>query len=212
MWTGERSTPSSARNVEASHVVERNPSCQTAGAFRRMAAAPPPSKRRSWPTEVDDSPKKAVSPAYTYQQFQGQGRIRPGSRRAGARSRFIDLDSVEGLTLVSPATPRAFLPFKRARRSPSHTMNLNPRDFPLSGRLDQAVEIYRNIVACNDRIARSNDIHALTAAVMLPCYRTQFERLARQLTADEEQELHLALARFSSSKGSAAPVISPIDT
>ena len=53
---------------------------------------------------------------------------------------------------------------------------------PPSGRVAQALEIYRSIAACNECIARGNDTHALTAAWMLPCYQAGFRRIVRALT------------------------------
>ena len=64
-----------------------------------------------------------------------------------------------------------------------------------SGRVAQALEIYRSIAACNESMARSNDVHALTAALMLPCYQAQFGRLALELTQVEENELRSVLRR-----------------
>lgn len=61
-------------------------------------------------------------------------------------------------------------------------------------RVERAIEIYRSIAACQDHLARDSDVHALTAALMLPCYRTEFEKLASQLTPAEEGVLIAALA------------------
>jgi hypothetical protein len=64
---------------------------------------------------------------------------------------------------------------------------------PSSGRVAQALAIYRSIAACNECIARDNDVHALTAALMLPCYQAGFRSLARELTPAEENALRSAL-------------------
>jgi hypothetical protein len=64
---------------------------------------------------------------------------------------------------------------------------------PPSGRVAQALELYRSIAACNECIARGNDAHALTAAWMLPCYQAGFRSLARELTPVEEDALKSAL-------------------
>jgi hypothetical protein len=64
---------------------------------------------------------------------------------------------------------------------------------PPSGRVAQALEIYRSIAACNECVARGNDAHALTAAWMLPCYQAGFRSLARELTPVEESALRSAL-------------------
>lgn len=61
-------------------------------------------------------------------------------------------------------------------------------------RVEQAIEIYRSIAACQDHLSRDGDVHALTAALMLPCYRTEFEKLARELTPAQEGVLIAALA------------------
>jgi len=58
-----------------------------------------------------------------------------------------------------------------------------------SGRVAQALEIHRSIVACSDHLTRNNDVHALTAALMLPCYQAQLGRLARAMTDVEKSEL-----------------------
>lgn len=65
------------------------------------------------------------------------------------------------------------------------------RDKPPSPRVAQALDIHRSIAACHDYLARSNDVHALTAALMLPCYRAELGRL--QLKPAEEHELKSAL-------------------
>ena len=78
-----------------------------------------------------------------------------------------------------------------------HSMNF---DKPSSDRVAQALEIYGSIAACNDYLTRSNDVHALTAVLMLPCYRAQFERLALQLTRAEENELMSVLRQIANSE------------
>lgn len=62
-------------------------------------------------------------------------------------------------------------------------------DNPSFDRVERALDIYRSIAACNASISRGGDIHALTAALMLPCYRAEFEKLARQMTGAEEEAL-----------------------
>ena len=62
-----------------------------------------------------------------------------------------------------------------------------------SSRVAQALQIYRSINACNAHIARGHNVHALTAALMLPCYQSAFRTLALSLTAVEEIELRHAL-------------------
>ena len=71
------------------------------------------------------------------------------------------------------------------------------RDNPSSARVAQALDIHRSIAACNDYLARSNDVHALTAALMLPCYRAELHRL--QLDRAEERELASALGQITGS-------------
>jgi hypothetical protein len=58
-----------------------------------------------------------------------------------------------------------------------------------SGRVAQALEIHRSIAACSDRLTRNDDVHALTAALMLPCYQAQLGRLARAMNPVEQSEL-----------------------
>ncbi|MGO4390240.1 hypothetical protein AB4Z46_02695 [Variovorax sp. M-6] len=64
-----------------------------------------------------------------------------------------------------------------------------------SARVALALDIHRSIAACNDYLARSNDVHALTAALMLPCYRAELQRL--QLDRAEERELASALGQIA---------------
>ena len=71
---------------------------------------------------------------------------------------------------------------------------MNPAQPPqqqqhLSIRVAQALDIHRSIAACGDHLARNNDVHALTAALMLPCYQAQLGRLARLMSAVEKREL-----------------------
>lgn len=65
-------------------------------------------------------------------------------------------------------------------------MNHDPQP---STRVAQALQIHRSIAACHAHLARSDGIHALTAALMLPCYRTEFERLVLAMSAAETNEL-----------------------
>ncbi|MBT2305246.1 hypothetical protein J7E70_33115 [Variovorax paradoxus] len=58
-----------------------------------------------------------------------------------------------------------------------------------SGRVAQALEIHRSIAACSDHLTRNDDVHALTAALMLPCYQAQLGRLARAMSSVEKSEL-----------------------
>lgn len=63
-----------------------------------------------------------------------------------------------------------------------------------SAKVARALEIHRSVAACNAHIARGSDSpHALTAALMLPCYKTEFRNLVLALTSDEERELRYAL-------------------
>jgi hypothetical protein len=58
-----------------------------------------------------------------------------------------------------------------------------------SVRVAQALEIHRSIAACNEHLTRNNDVHALTAALMLPCYQAEFGRLALAMTDGEKSQL-----------------------
>ena len=58
-----------------------------------------------------------------------------------------------------------------------------------SGRIEQALEIHRSIAACNEYLARGDDVHSLTAALMLPCYRIEFGRLTLAMSTAEQDEL-----------------------
>lgn len=71
---------------------------------------------------------------------------------------------------------------------------------PALGRVAQALDIYRSIVACHEYRARRNDVHALTAGLMLPCYQAEFGRLTLALTRVEESELRSALRRIRDAK------------
>jgi len=61
-------------------------------------------------------------------------------------------------------------------------------------RVAQALGIHRSIAACHAYLARNDHIHALTAALMLPCYRDQFGRLTLAMSAAEKNELMSLLA------------------
>ena len=65
---------------------------------------------------------------------------------------------------------------------------MNP-DPHLSARVAQALQIHRSIAACHAYLARGDDAHALTATLMLPCYRAEFERLVLAMSAAERNEL-----------------------
>lgn len=65
---------------------------------------------------------------------------------------------------------------------------MNPDPQP-SARVAQALQIHRSIEACHAHLARSDGIHALTATLMLPCYRAEFERLVLAMSAAETNEL-----------------------
>jgi len=60
-------------------------------------------------------------------------------------------------------------------------------------RVAQAIGLYRSIAACDECIARGDDVHALTAALMLPCYKAQFMRVVLELGPQEEKELSSAI-------------------
>jgi len=65
---------------------------------------------------------------------------------------------------------------------------------PPSTRVARALEIHRSVMACNAHVALDrNSTHALTAALMLPCYKAEFRTLALAMTATEERELRYAL-------------------
>lgn len=64
------------------------------------------------------------------------------------------------------------------------------------GRIAQALEIHRSIALCNAYLERGNDVHALTAALMRPCYQAEFRRLVLELTKVEENELRSVLAAY----------------
>ena len=63
-----------------------------------------------------------------------------------------------------------------------------------SAKVAHALEIHRSVMACNAHIAIDrNSTHALTAALMLPCYKAEFRTLVLAMTATEERELRYAL-------------------
>lgn len=59
--------------------------------------------------------------------------------------------------------------------------------------VEHALGIHRNIAACHAHIARGDGVHALTAALMLPCYRAEFRKLVQSLSFAQESELRTAL-------------------
>ena len=65
-------------------------------------------------------------------------------------------------------------------------MNHDPQT---SARVAEALQIHRSIAACHAYLVRSDDAHALTATLMLPCYRAEFERLVLAMSAAETNEL-----------------------
>ena len=79
------------------------------------------------------------------------------------------------------------------------------RNSSKNDRVAQALGIYRSIAACNERLARGNDVHALTAALMLPCYQAAFRRLASELTHPEQDELSSVLRRMERADAPALP-------
>mgnify|MGYP006951310852 CR=1 FL=1 len=68
-------------------------------------------------------------------------------------------------------------------------------------RVAQALGIYRSIAACHERLARRDDVHSLTAALMLPCYQAEFRSLVRELTHAEQDELRSVLQRMENADG-----------
>jgi hypothetical protein len=71
---------------------------------------------------------------------------------------------------------------------------------PPSTRVAHALEVHRGVAACNAHIALGSDsTHALTAALMLPCYKAEFRNLVLAMTSDEERELRYALDASCSS-------------
>ncbi|AGU48197.1 hypothetical protein VAPA_1c10790 [Variovorax paradoxus B4] len=70
------------------------------------------------------------------------------------------------------------------------------------GRVAQALGIYRSIAACNERLARGDDVHTHTAALMLPCYLAEFRSLASELTHAEEDELSSVLRQMENAERS----------
>ena len=57
----------------------------------------------------------------------------------------------------------------------------------------RAFAIHRSIAACHAHIARGDGVHALTAALMLPCYEAAFHRIARSLDHAQASELRTSL-------------------
>ncbi|BEP33995.1 hypothetical protein GmRootV59_09680 [Variovorax sp. V59] len=75
-------------------------------------------------------------------------------------------------------------------------MSSNSRNSSKNDRVAQALGIYRSIASCHERLARGDDVHALTAALMLPCYQAGFRRLASELGPAEQDELSSVLRRM----------------
>jgi len=65
-------------------------------------------------------------------------------------------------------------------------MNHDPQP---SARVAEALQIHRSISACHAHLVQSDGVHALTATLMLPCYRAEFERLVLAMSAAETDEL-----------------------
>jgi hypothetical protein len=59
--------------------------------------------------------------------------------------------------------------------------------------VERAFAIHRSICACHAHIARGDGVHALTAALMLPCYEAGFGRIARSLDHAQARELRTSL-------------------
>ena len=70
------------------------------------------------------------------------------------------------------------------------------RDDHAPGRAKHAMQILRSIALCNAYIERGNDVHALTAALMLPCYQAEFRSLALEMNEVEGRELRAGLAAW----------------
>ncbi|MFV0673113.1 hypothetical protein [Variovorax sp. tm] len=63
-----------------------------------------------------------------------------------------------------------------------------------SAKVARALEIHRSVMACNAHIAIDREsTHALTAALMLPCYKAEFRTLVLAMSSEEERELRYAL-------------------
>ena len=73
---------------------------------------------------------------------------------------------------------------------------MTPKRSTISSRVAEAIGLYRSVVACEECIARGNDVHAFTAALMLPCYQAEFRMRAQALTPAEAGELRHALDAF----------------
>lgn len=80
-------------------------------------------------------------------------------------------------------------------RKRSNNKDLVSCDEQAPGRVAQALEIHRSIALCNAYLERGNDVHALTAALMRPCYQAEFRSLVLKLTEVEESELRSVLTR-----------------
>jgi len=69
-----------------------------------------------------------------------------------------------------------------------------------SAKVARALEIHRGVMACNAQIGIDREsTHALTAALMLPCYKAEFRNLVLAMSSDEERELRYALDDFCAS-------------
>jgi hypothetical protein len=79
-------------------------------------------------------------------------------------------------------------------RKRSNNKDLVSCEDQATARVAQALEIHRSIALCNAYIDRGSDVHALTAALMRPCYQAEFRRLVLELTQMEESALWSALA------------------
>lgn len=68
-------------------------------------------------------------------------------------------------------------------------------------RAQRALDLCRDIAACKRYLMRAGDIHALTAALMLPCYLAELERLRLRLGPEEMKRLKEGLRQMASSQG-----------
>jgi len=78
-------------------------------------------------------------------------------------------------------------------------------DSPTIDRAQRALDLCRDIAACELYLTRPGDVHALTAALMLPCYRAELERLRLRLGPEEVKRLKAGLGQMASSPDHMAP-------
>jgi hypothetical protein len=81
---------------------------------------------------------------------------------------------------------------------------MHPKN-PTLDRAQRALDLCRDIAACERYLTRTGDVHALTAAWMLPCYRAELAKLRLRLGPEEVKRLKAGLRQMACSPAHMAP-------